>query len=188
MKVIGIGGPSGAGKTLLCEYFEKTGFHVVDVDRVAHGLYQDPSIVEQVAALFPTACDLGRVNRAKLGEIVFSDEQALTKLNTLMRPLLQEAVKQEIHPDKHTLIDMAILFDTNVTELCDATIYVTADEMVRKRRIVQRGYTNDTASNMIARQSYMDQSKDKADLVVINDDAFGETISVVEDFIQRVTG
>jgi dephospho-CoA kinase len=188
MKVIGIGGPSGAGKTLLCEYFEKTGFHVIDVDRVAHDLYQDPSIVDQVAALFPTACDLGRVNRAKLGEIVFSDEQALSKLNKLMRPLLQEAVEQEIHPDKHTLIDMAILFDTNVPALCDATIYVTADEMVRKRRIVQRGYTNDTASNMIARQQYMENTKSKADLVVVNDDSFGDTIRVVEEFILEVTG
>ena len=188
MKVIGIGGPSGAGKTLLCEYFEKSGFHVIDVDHVAHGLYQDPSIVDQVAALFPTACDLGRVNRAKLGEIVFSDEQALTKLNNLMRPLLQEAVKQEIHPEKYTLIDMAILFDTNVPALCDATIYVTADEMVRKRRIVQRGYTNDTASNMIARQSYMDDTKSKANLVVVNDDAFGETLTLVETFINEVTG
>jgi dephospho-CoA kinase len=83
---------------------------------------------------------------------------------------------------------MAILFDTNVPSLCDATIYVTSDEMVRKRRIVQRGYTNDTASNMIARQSYMDQTKSKADLVVVNDDAFGETLSVVEDFIHEVTG
>jgi len=188
MKVIGIGGPSGAGKTLLCEYFEKSGFHVIDVDRVAHELYQDPRIVDQVAVLFPTACDLGRVNRAKLAEIVFSDEASLAKLNHLMRPLLQEAVHQNIPPDKHTLIDMAILFDTNVPELCDATIYVTADEMVRKRRIVQRGYTTDTASNIIARQSYMEEAKGKADLVVVNDDAFGETITDVETFIAKVIG
>jgi dephospho-CoA kinase len=187
MKVIGIGGPSGAGKTLLCDYFDKQGFHVVDVDALAHGLYQHQEVIDQVASLFPTACDLGRVNRAKLAEIVFSDKSALDKLNRLMRPLIQDAVKTNIHPEKHTLVDMAILFDTTVVSLCDATIFVTADEMIRKRRLLQRGYSPDTASKMIARQEYMFASATQASLIITNNDELGPIIAQVESFLNEVT-
>ena len=188
LKVIGIGGPSGAGKTLLCDYFDKQGFHVVDVDALAHALYQEQTVIDQVASLFPTACDLGRVNRAKLAEIVFSDQQALNKLNQLMRPLLQEAVKASIHPDKHTLIDMAILFDTTVVSLCDATVFVTADEMIRKRRLLLRGYTPDTAGKMIERQAYMEDTAKQASLIIENNDDFGPVIAQLDAFFQEVIG
>ena len=188
MKVIGIGGPSGAGKTLICDYFDKQGFHVVDVDALAHALYQEPAVIDQVASLFPTACDLGRVNRAKLAEIVFSDQTALNKLNTIMRPLLQEAVKASIDKEKHTLIDMAILFDTTVTSLCDATVYVTADEMIRKRRLLLRGYTPDTATKMIERQEYMKHSASKATLTLENNDDFGPVIAQMDEFLTKVIG
>jgi dephospho-CoA kinase len=187
MKVIGIGGPSGAGKTLLCDYFDKQGFHVIDVDALAHGLYQQQEVIDQVASLFPTACDLGRVNRAKLAEIVFSDQTSLDKLNRLMRPLLQEAVKANIHPEKHTLVDMAILFDTTVVSLCDATVFVTADEMIRKRRLLLRGYSPDTASKMIARQEYMLASAQAASLVITNNDEFAAVIGQLESFLTTVT-
>jgi dephospho-CoA kinase len=188
MKVIGIGGPSGAGKTLLCDYFDKQGFHVIDVDALAHGLYQHQEVIDQVASLFPTACDLGRVNRAKLAEIVFSDQKSLDQLNQLMRPLIQEAVKENIHPDKHTLVDMAILFDTTVVSLCDATVFVTADEMIRKRRLLLRGYTPDTASKMIARQEYMFASAKHASLIIENNDELGQVLDQLVPFLARVTG
>ncbi len=188
VKVIGIGGPSGVGKTLLCDYFDKQGFHVVDVDKLAHELYQEPAIVDQVASLFPTACDLGRVNRAKLAEIVFADQAALDQLNTLMRPLLQEAVKAQIDPEKPTLIDMAILFDTTVVDLCDATVFVTADDMIRKRRLLLRGITPDTATKLIERQAYMMATSKRADIIVENNEEFSDVIQQLEGFFSEVAG
>jgi dephospho-CoA kinase len=79
------------------------------------------------------------------------------------------------------------LFDTTVVSLCDATVFVTADEMIRKRRLLQRGYSADTASKMIARQEYMLASAQTASLVIENNDEFGSVIEQLESFLSQVT-
>ena len=152
-KIIGITGPTGAGKTTALNEVEKLGGAVIDCDTVYHELLEsDIPLQGKLEELFgPLRGEDGTIDRKKLGAIVFGDPEKLELLNTVAQRAtvaktreLVDGCEREGRP--LAAIDAIALLESGLKELCHATVAVIAPPEVRVRRIMAReGISEDYA-------------------------------------------
>lgn len=153
--IIGITGGTGCGKTTALEAIVRLGGTVIDCDRVYHDLLkQDTALLAAIEARFPGTVENGTLQRKKLGNLVFSDENALLDLNAITHGAVKAQVQRLLTPaPKLAAIDAIGLFEGGLAELCDVTVAVTAPEESRIARLMARdGITEDYAKARIAAQ------------------------------------
>ncbi|MFM7234314.1 MAG: dephospho-CoA kinase [Flavobacteriales bacterium] len=176
MKVIGLTGGIGSGKSTVARVFESLGFPVFDSDREALSIYEsDPTLLTEVVEIFGGDMLLsdGRLNRKALAERVFSDEAALKKLNALVHPRVARKFDEWKNQQHSTVVirEAAILFESGSDAGCDRIIVVTAPETLRIHRVMQRsGLTELEVRARMARQWPEEKLLERADEVVVNDD------------------
>lgn len=146
MLVIGLTGPSGAGKGAVSTLFAEYGIPVIDADSVYHELLVPPSpcldalcIEFGASILFPD----GTLNRKKLAEIVFGDPNALQRLNELSHRFVMEEIRNQLKKLRNqdrlaAVIDAPQLFEAGADRDCNLVISVLADKRLRLERIIER--------------------------------------------------
>jgi len=142
MKVIGITGGIGAGKSLVSDLLKKLGACVVCADSLTHKIYE-PNKSGSIAIKKEFGDDYlladGSVDRKKLGSLVFSDKKQPDRLNTLVRPLLFEQISRGYPAERDLVfIDAAILIESGLYKNVDAVWLVTAPEHIKINRIILR--------------------------------------------------
>ena len=146
MLVIGLTGPSGAGKGVVAELLREHGLVVIDADRVYHSLLLPPSsCLDALCHRFGKAilAPDGTLDRKALGAIVFSDPDALKDLNTIAHRFVMAAIRNRLQSLRQAetvaaVIDAPQLFEAGAEADCDVVISVLAEEDVRLERIVVR--------------------------------------------------
>ena len=146
MTVIGITGPTGAGKTTVLDVLARLGGEVVDCDAVYHELlHTNGPMRDELRARFGTEIfdKNGDLRRKALGAIVFGDETALADLNAITHRHIVAELEQRITRARAKgrpaiALDAIALLESGAGGLCDVTIAVTAPEDVRVRRIMAR--------------------------------------------------
>ncbi len=139
MKILGVTGGSGSGKTTLLQAAEALGATVVDCDAVYHELLQTSRpMLDELRAHFPSAFVSGRLDRKRLGRIVFEDAEKLALLNALTHPHIRREVERRLLRAEAAVIDAVALFESGLAALCDVTVTVTAPEALRIRRLMLR--------------------------------------------------
>ena len=139
MKVLGITGGSGCGKTTLLQAAEELGFRCIDCDALYHELLRSNSaMLAELKAQFPTAFSSEELDRKALGNIVFQDEAQLQVLNSITHRYVREEVLRQIQGTEYAAIDAFALFESGLAQLCDTTVAVTAPEEIRVQRLVKR--------------------------------------------------
>lgn len=146
MIVIGITGPTGAGKTTVLNALMELGGEILDCDAVYHELTMScQPMREELGHRFGTGIFApdGSLQRKVLGSIVFGDRQALSDLNEITHRHVLAAVNDRIASAKAegkaaVAIDAIALFESGLGKLCDVTIAVTADDELRVKRIMIR--------------------------------------------------
>ena len=140
--VLGITGGTGCGKTTLLKTFESIGGLVMDCDAIYHQLLlQDTSLLAAIDSRFPGCIENGKLDRKKLGAIVFSDPAALADLNTITHGAVRKEVLRRLENTPGgtpVAIDAIGLFEGGLAEFCDATVAVTAPLRDRVQRLTQR--------------------------------------------------
>lgn len=144
--IVGLTGQTGAGKTVVSEYFAKNGFSVINCDSVARDVVKNGSeCLEKLTTEFSPAIlnDDKSLNRKRLGSIVFSDRLKLTRLNEIIFPYITENIKGKIVDIKTSgapfiLLDAPTLFESGANVLCDSIISIIAKSSLRLERIVKR--------------------------------------------------
>ena len=160
MTIIGITGPTGAGKTTALGEVEKLGGAVIDCDAVYHDLLEsDTALQNRLESAFgPLRDESGAIDRKKLGSMVFGDSEKLDQLNAIAQTATVERVRQllEEYREKGTglvAIDAISLLESPLAQLCHATIAVIAPPEVRVRRIMAReGISEDYAWSRVKAQ------------------------------------
>ena len=146
MLVIGLTGPSGAGKGLVSQAFASYGLKIIDADAVYHALLVPPSpCLNELTAAFGTQilhAD-GTLNRAVLGNLVFSDPRALAKLNEISHRYVKEEIRRQIlefnaKKVRVVVLDAPQLFESGCNQGCNIVVSVLADEKLRLGRIMSR--------------------------------------------------
>jgi len=112
MKVIGLTGGIGSGKSTVSGFLAELGATIIDVDKVWHGaLKPDTELGREVVATFGNEilAPEGGIDRKKLGEIVFSDPEALARLNNIMHPWMYDAVKAQLDEYRERGVGVVVL-------------------------------------------------------------------------------
>jgi dephospho-CoA kinase len=144
MKIIGITGGTGAGKTTALEAVKQLGGIVIDCDQVYHQLLAgSDDMLQQLRENFPGAFENGKFDRKALGRIVFSDENALQKLNGITHKFVGMEVDKILADfaragGELAAIDAIALIESGLGKKCDACVCITAPKEVRAKRIMER--------------------------------------------------
>src|SRR5205807_2322622 len=129
---------------------------------------------EQVVSAFgPEVVRQGRLDRARLAEIVFHDQAALSKLNEITHPLVREwaagQVAQAAEAGVEVVVqDVPLLFENGIEGLFKATVLVYVPEALQVERLVARGMTEDDARARIANQLPIEEKRERATYVIDN--------------------
>jgi dephospho-CoA kinase len=195
IKVIGITGKTGCGKSCAAAYLKKKlgKSLVLDVDFLAKKIYKNNhDIVNKTAAFFGREvlkAD-GSIDFPKLGRIVFKDNSQMKKLNDLMFPLISESVAEfiKINSDRnYIIIDAAILFDAGLDIFCDKIILLTAD--IEKREKFLKYRNSDLCIEDI-RQRIFNQKinidRNKVDFIIKNDSSAVDLYENIDSVIKKL--
>ena len=140
--VIGITGPTGAGKTSALRALSQLGGYVLDCDVIYHEMLRDDAPLRQaiMSAFGDVFTADGQLDRQKLGTLVFGDAAQLAQLNAIIYAHLPRELKRRISlsPAPIIGIDAINLVESGLSELCDCTVAVTAPTEDRIRRIMAR--------------------------------------------------
>ena len=170
--IIGITGGTGCGKTTLLKLIEDFGGLVLDCDAIYHRLLKtDASLLTAIENRFPGTVRDGILDRKALGNIVFSDEAALSDLNRITHGAVRAEVLRLLESKpKLAAIDAIGLFEGGLAELCDVTVAVTAPEEMRIARLMARdGIAEDYARKRIAAQHTDTWFRERCDHRLHND-------------------
>ena len=194
MKVIGITGGVGSGKTQVLEYLnDKYGATICLTDEVARKLQRKGGeVFDAIVNHFGEDIldEKGEIDRPKLGSIVFTDAEELAVLNSLVHPAVKAEVKKEIIKEerKNTnifLLESALLIEDDYEEICDEIWYIHVDADIRKKRLMYaRGYSEKRVDNIIASQMKKREYMMNCDRVIDNSGVFGETTMQLDQIIK----
>lgn len=140
--IIGLTGPTGAGKTTVCKTAEEMGYFVIDCDKIARKATKNEDCLEALCKEFGRdilSAD-GKLNRSRLAEKAFCSREKTEKLNKTIFPFITKIVEREIDNSKSDkiLLDAPTLFESGIDKICKDIIVITADEEVRLGRITER--------------------------------------------------
>ncbi|MEG0918067.1 MAG: dephospho-CoA kinase, partial [Myroides sp.] len=126
MKIIGVTGGIGSGKTTIINYIKSKGFAVYIADDAGRKIMQKPKIIQQINELFSNEVLLpdGFLDRSKIASRVFNDNDLLQKLNNIVHPAVGldfEEFKKEKTSEKVIFKETAVLFESGSYKDCDAT-------------------------------------------------------------------
>ncbi len=175
MKIIGVTGGTGSGKSTLCKLLSGFGAEVIDADEIARSITKKggkayPEILSyfKKGILYPD----GEINRKALAEIVFSDKKSLDALNDITHKHVFSEMKRRMTESKAEVVvlDVPLLFSSKFPFKCDLTVGVTADKEERIKRIMLRdGLSREEILKRMENQITDKELFDKADVTVLND-------------------
>lgn len=196
MKVIGITGGVGAGKSEILRYLkEKHGAVVVEADKVGH-LLMEPggacyySIVEKFGSSILNGDQT--INRGKLGKIVFADEALLGELNKIIHPRVKSHIVSEIakerayHRTNIFVVEAALLIEDHYDVICDEMWYIHTDALVRAKRLKEtRGYDDEKIAAICANQKSPEEFRSACQVVIDNSNDLAGTYEQIDRQLGR---
>lgn len=186
MKIIGITGGVGAGKSQILSYLESHyNCRLIRADEAAHML-QEPgqACYEHLVALLGKEVlnGDGTIDRKKMATIIFADKAILIKVNQIIHPGVKTYIKEQIAYEKargevdYFFIEAALLIEEHYDEIVDELWYVHADVEVRSRRLREsRGYSDRKIADIMKEQLGEAQFREHCQVVITNNGDLDET-------------
>ena len=178
MIIVGLTGSVASGKSTVASWMSAKGIAVHDSDAVVHNLLAaNGQAVAEIIATF--GLDLGTndggIDRKKLGAHVFANPADRKKLESILHPLVRQHREfflqdQQCLGSRIVVLDVPLLYETGVDELCDYVIVVYADEdTIRDRALSRPGMTLEKLSGILATQMPANEKCQRADFVLDTD-------------------
>ena len=166
MLKIAIVGNIASGKSTVEKIIETHGYKVYDTDKIAHEILASN---EEILKAF------GTNNRNELAKIVFSNPDKLKLLESIVHPQVKDELLK-IFASKENIVFISVpqLFEAGFENMFDKIIYITADESIRKKRLIKRNsFTPEEAQKRINAQSERNK-KEKADFIIENNKSIND--------------
>ena len=187
--ILGITGGTGCGKTTLLKEIEARGGRVLDCDAVYQDLLtKDCALLKAIDDRFPGVVVDKKLERKKLGAIVFADPQALADLNAITHGAIRAEILRKLEAAPAlAAIDAVALFEGGLAELCDTTVAVCAPYGARVQRLMERdGITREYAENRINAQKPERWFRDKCAHTLYNDGTRAEFREKCVEFLDAL--
>ena len=196
MKVIGITGGIGSGKSRVLSYLEEKHHAVIcQADRVAWEL-QEPGqkCYLEIVEYFGTGIlnEDTTINRTELGQIVFHDDEKLYLLNEMMHPAVKIEIQNRISQEREKgtklfFLEAALLIEEHYDEICDELWYIYTSEPIRRQRLKEsRGYSDEKIDAIMATQLSEETFRKVCKIVIENNGMFEETCKSLDDAVETL--
>lgn len=191
MKVFGMTGGIGMGKSTAAQFFCERGAQVVDTDELARRLVErgQPALAE-IQATFGKSIVApgGNLRRDELAQIVFTDPVARKKLEAILHPRIREFWRAQLQTWRNEDCDIAcvvipLLFETNAQSDFDKTICVACSAASQRARLSQRGWSPTQIKQRLAAQWPIEQKIAQADIVIWTDGVPESTAGQVDRIV-----
>ncbi len=195
MKIVGLTGGIGSGKSVVAGFLSACGAKCLDTDRVARDVVAPSSeglskIVDRFGA--NVLLTSGELNRDALAKIVFADPAARRELEAITHPLIFQAVHRWLNEQLTAgvavaVLEIPLLFEVDAPYTFDATICVIAALDVRLARIRRRsGYDEATLAGILDAQMDQNEKAARADYVIDNSGTLDDTRAAVEEIFRQI--
>ena len=182
---VGLTGGIACGKSTVATVFAKHGAHLIDFDELAHEMQEPekPAWKEVVnhfgeGILQPDK----KIDRVKLGNIVFTDKKKLIELNKIVHPFVYQEwhvrLEKICKKERHTIIlsDIPLLFEGNMQHMFDLTVLVFINPKEQIRRLITRnGVSKEEARKRLKSQMPISEKIELADIIIDNEGSITET-------------
>lgn len=196
MKLIGLTGGVGSGKTTVAGILRDLGAAVIDADEATHAVYEPgtPGFEAVVREFGESIVGDGRIDRARLGRLVFDDEESRRRLNAIVHPLVREwmaaRTAEAIEGGAEVVVqDVPLLYENGLEDLFSSVVLVYVPEEVQIARLVEgRGFTEERARAVIRAQMPIEEKRRRAHHVIDNGGTPEQTRAQVEEVWAQMTG
>jgi dephospho-CoA kinase len=191
MRVLGLTGSMGMGKSTTAKLFAEAGVPVYDADATVHKVYEGEA-APAIEAAFPGTTVDGKVDRAKLSAKVVGDPAAIRRLEAIVHPMLRSYHQKFLEDAEHAgvpvvVMDIPLLFETGGDKRVDAVVVVSTSPEVQRQRILARGtVTEEALDGLLARQMPDEEKRKRADFVVDTSDGLDPVRARIRDILAEV--
>lgn len=190
MKIIGLTGSIGMGKSETAKIFAELSIPVFDSDEAVHNLLgPDGKAVEAVEEKFPGVKVDNYIDRKRLGDLVFRNDAALKDLENILHPLVlkeRQAFLEKVNSDI-IVFDIPLLFEKNYQDQCDFIVVVSAPPDIQKERVLKRpGMSEKRFLEINAKQTPDAEKRKRADFIVQTDKGLAYAKNQVREIIAKV--
>jgi dephospho-CoA kinase len=191
MKILGLTGSMGMGKSTTAKLFAEAGVPVYDADATVHMIYQGEA-APVIEAAFPGTTDNGKVDRSKLSAQVVHDPLAIKRLEAIVHPMLRAHHQQFLDEAERSgapvaVVDVPLLFETGGDKRVDAVVVVTTSPEIQRERILARGtMTSEALEGLLARQMPDAEKRARADFVVDTSYGLDPVRERIRDILDQV--
>lgn len=191
MFILGLTGSIGMGKSATAKMFAEEGVPMYDADAAVHRLYEGAA-TPLIEAAFPGTTGGGKVDRAKLGQRVLGDKDAIARLEAIVHPLVTQTRERFIADAERSnaniaVLDIPLLFETGGDKRVDAIVVVSAPAEVQRARVLERpGMTDDKLAIILTKQMPDAEKRARADFVVDTSKGFDAARAQVREILKVV--
>jgi dephospho-CoA kinase len=181
MRILGLTGSIGMGKSVAANTFRRLGIPVHDADAAVHRLtVPNGPAIPAIAEAFPGVVKNGVLDRKALGARVFADKQELRRLEKILHPLVRAQERRFLNFNRRkrlVVLDIPLLFETKGERRCHAVMVVTTSRAIQRQRVMRRpGMTEEKFANILKNQMPDAEKRRRADFVVLTGDGFRSTL------------
>ena len=194
MRIIGVTGPTGSGKTLLTEYFASLNITTINADELYHSMLVPPSLcLDAIREKFgdEVFSSDGTLSRERLGNIVFNDKEKLDLLNDTVLSIVLDEIRRQIavlekSGTEFLIIDAPTLIESGFHRECDTVISVIAPRDERIKRISLRdGISDERATERVRAQKDDLFYVESSDEVIYNDSTEADFILKIKEIAKK---
>ncbi len=193
MKIIGITGNYGCGKSALSTIFEMAGCKIINLDRLGHHILKKNKFKKKLIKQFGKyILDNEEISRNKLRKIVFYNPEYLIKLNKIIDPELKLKLKKEIDKYKKKnyraiVVDAALIFELKIENLMDVIITVSTLKIISYLRILKNKKISYTEfKNIYNSQMPLKEKKRKSNLLIHNNLPIKYSLKKIKKTIEKI--
>lgn len=192
IKIIGLTGMSGAGKSTVCGILARSGFTVIDCDAVSRETSHDGNFLNELRSRFPE--DLlredGQLDRERTARAIFGDSAKLRLYNRIIFPYIVYKIIEKIKSARgDVILDAPTLFDSGLDMICGRIIGVTASrDMCAERIMLRDGITKERALERLSAQRGEEFFRSRCDYIIENNGGFSDFAESAEIFTDKLKG
>ena len=183
--LIGLTGNIASGKSSVGKLLKENGLPVIEADRIGWEILERKEIIQEILDVFGNILKDGKVDRKKLGNIVFSNKRKLKIFNAIVQSPLLQKLKREIdkRSGKIIVVNAALIFEWEIEHWFDKIILVTAEKKKRIDRLLKNNLTRKEAIQRINSQMDEKEKIKKSDFIIENNGTFEELKKKTLDII-----